>query len=74
MSYTITPPHWPTHAVNHIDNHDGEGDRCFSFAFMVDGDYYHWEGGSPILEYQGDIIISVWKLNDKTELLKQKEL
>ncbi len=63
MSYTVEMPDEPTHAIQHIDNWDGEGDILFSFAFVVADDYYHFENGSPILEYQGDEIISVWVLN-----------
>lgn len=64
MSYTVKTPDQPTHAVQHIDNWDGEGDILFSFAFVCHDDYYHFETGRPVLEYQGDVIVNAWELKE----------
>lgn len=63
MSYTMNPPDFPTHTVRHTDNWDGEGDVLISLAFVVDDDYYHFDGGAPVIEYKGDVIHKIWELN-----------
>ena len=62
MNFTVTPPKHPTHAVKHLDNHDGEGDIYTSLAFILHGEYYLFDTGEPILEYSGDEIFNVWEL------------
>ncbi len=60
-------PKYPTHAVKMRDNWDGEGDIIFTFAFEHEGQFFHHEPGamhgSPLLQYKGDEIISVWPLS-----------
>ena len=70
MSYTVTQPKKPTHAINHIDNSDGEGYALFSFVFVCNDDYYYFEDGRPVIEYMGDSIIKSWELNQSTQLNK----
>lgn len=64
MSYTVKTPEYPTHAISHIDNWDGQGDIHYSFAFTCHDDYYHFDTGRPVLEYQGDSILFVWDLKE----------
>ena len=66
MSYTVNPPEQPTHAINHVDNWDGQGDIHFSFVFICHDDYYHFETGKPVIEFQGDAILNIWVLNEST--------
>lgn len=55
-------PDAPTHALHKLDNWDGEGDTVFMFAFERDGEFYSFETGKPVLEYQGDQVLQAWPL------------
>ncbi|EGR2227301.1 hypothetical protein QX249_11795 [Vibrio parahaemolyticus] len=59
----ITTPKNPTHALHIIDNWDGEGDSYWVFAFKHEGVLYSHENGKPILEYEGDKILTEINLN-----------
>lgn len=59
----ISVPRHPTHAVRFRDNFDGEGDLVYLFAFMIGDDFYNWEGGKPLLQYEGDEILASWVLS-----------
>lgn len=54
-------PKHPTHAVKHVDNWDGEHSVVYTLAFKAD-EYYDWDSGKPLLEYEGDEILGVWEL------------
>lgn len=64
MAAAIPVPKHPTHAVQHIDNWDGEKNVTTSFAFMHEGSYYHHENGNPLLAYVGDEILREWPLTE----------
>ena len=67
MAAEIPVPKYPTHAVQHIDNWDGEKNVTTSFAFMHDGIYHYHENGKPLLAYVGDEILHVWTLNEESK-------
>jgi DNA-binding transcriptional MocR family regulator len=56
------PPINPTHAIQFRDNWDGEGDIVHIFAFKVGDVWHEWESGKPLIEFEGDEILSVWEL------------
>lgn len=66
MSYRFSVPKFPTHAVKHINNWDGEGDIEYAFAFLVEGEFYNWESGLRIIEYVGDEILDSWELKESS--------
>ena len=68
MSYTMVAPELPTHAVKHTDNWAGTLSVLVSLVFVVGGDYYHIDGGSPVLEHKGDAIHSIWPLNQANSI------
>jgi hypothetical protein len=55
-------PRAPTHALHMIDNWDGEGDRVYLLAFERDGQFYSFETGKLVMEYQGDAVLQAWPL------------
>lgn len=55
-------PENPTHALHMIDNCHGEGYSVFLFAFERDGEFYSYETGKPVLEYEGDKVLQSWPL------------
>lgn len=55
-------PRKPTHALYKLDNWDGEGDTVFMFAFERDGQFFCFETGKPVIEYQGDKVLQAWPL------------
>lgn len=58
----IKPTH-PTHAVRMVDNWDGEGDVITILAVKKDDQFYSYDSGNPLIEYEGDRIIKSWALN-----------
>ena len=55
----------PTHAVYHVSNWNGEGDKFWSFAFKDGYELINFETCDPILEYDGDEILKIVSLNDE---------
>lgn len=55
-------PEAPTHALRMIDNWCGDSDLSFVFAFEVDGAFYSFETGKPVLQYEGDKVLQAWPL------------
>lgn len=55
-------PEAPTHALRVIDNWCGDSDLNFLFAFEVDGAFYSFETGKPVLQYEGDKVLQAWPL------------
>jgi len=55
----------PTHAVYHIINWNGEGDKFWSFAFKDGDEWRNFETCDPLLEYDGDEILKIVRLNDE---------
>ncbi len=53
---------YPTHALRVVDNWDGEGDIVYLFACLMDGIFYSYDSGKPVLEYAGDRILDSWPL------------
>ncbi len=65
-------PESPTHAVRHVSNWDGERDIVFSVVAAIDGAYYDFDNGNPLLEYVGDEILDAWPLNDELAATQRK--
>ncbi|QUP67400.1 hypothetical protein PSYCIT7_007155 [Pseudomonas syringae Cit 7] len=55
-------PEAPTHALRMIDNWCGDSDISFLFAFVLDGAFYDFETGKPVLQYEGDEVLQAWQL------------
>lgn len=64
MSMRLSVPKFPTHAVKYINNWDGEGDIEYTFAFLVEGEFYDWGSGLRIIEYVGDEVLDSWELKE----------
>jgi len=64
----ITTPKNPTHALHIIDNWDGEGDSYWVFAFKHEGVLYSHDNGKPILQYEGDKVLTEVNLNPSENL------
>lgn len=60
----VKVPEQPTHAANIIDNWDGQGDQVFVFAFKHEDQLFSFETGEPLLNYEGDEIVSLWELSE----------
>ena len=53
----------PTHVVRMINNWDGEKDIVTVFAFKDDDQFFCFETGEVLLEFEGDEILKVWELS-----------
>lgn len=56
-------PMYPTHAIKMIDNSCGDEDILFLFAYKADDIFYSYDTNNRLLNYEGDEILRVWKLN-----------
>ena len=56
-------PNRPTHALRFFDNWAGEGSEVFIFAFLVGDEFFDFDNGKPVIEYEGDEILSAWPLD-----------
>lgn len=63
MPLTLSLSNGDTHALRFFDNWDGEGSEVFIFAFLADGEFFDFDNGKPVIECEGDEILSVWPLD-----------
>lgn len=63
----ISIPKHPTHAVQHIDNWDGERNVMVSLVFRHEGVYHYHESGKPVLLHDGDEILQEWPLTKPSD-------
>lgn len=58
------------YAVLYRDNWDGEGDTYEMLATLDSNLIWHdHESGKKLLEYEGDVVLKVWALDDGSNLL-----
>ena len=53
----------PTHAIYFKDNSQGDGDLIWLFACLIGSDFYHFESGDLLIQYEGDEILNSVPLN-----------
>ena len=59
----------PTHAALYVDNWDGEKTTEYGLIYFDgEGMPIHFESGGKLIQYVGDCILKLWKLDDSSKV------